>query len=378
MEHLKCMLLFVVYLSIVSCQQKENKETLVVERVEINFNVASFDNYKNLAVVKSTQIIPLSEDIKQDLVIGQIDKVIVLDSLIYIADTYMKRLLVYDMQGQIVGRVGSIGGGPGEYTSLSDFCVGDKGEIYLYDSGSNKMLEYDRNLKFVDSSPISFKAEQFHLIGSDFLFGLAPYNNENRTLGKMTVLTDRSFTPITSALAHSDAVDHNYEFLSPMTPCKDGTLYNRVIDNNVYLFDKEGTISQSFHFDFGSLTISADDLKDINALMESHKEYCYVALPPVVVGDLLMGVLNKTGEMFTFVYDRNLKALSLKALTEFALGEINLPLTTCANGSQLVSYFNKDIYPEFKNSDQLSPEIKKVIEQGGLVLCINSFNFSHK
>lgn len=372
MRPLNLVLLIIAYLSIVSCQQKDKKESFLTENIKIDFNAATFDNYTHLNVVDTTLIIPLSEDINGDLIIGQLDKIVVSDSLIYIADTYLKRLLVYDMQGNIVGKVGTTGGGPGEYTSLSDFCVGSDGEIYLYDSAGNKMLVYDSNLQFVKDYAISFKAEQFQLVDGKFLFGLAPYNVENRTSGRMIVLTDHSFTPLFSTLKYDDNIDHNYEFFSPMTLSKEGNvIYNRVIDNNVYLFNKEGGIKAVFHFDFGELSIDSKDLKNINALLESNKSYCYVASSPVLVGDLLTGILNKSGEMFTFAYDFNTKKVSLNALKDFFIGKINLPITTCANGSQVVSYFNKDIYPEFDKSDNLSSDLKAKIEQGIFVLCIS-------
>lgn len=372
MRPLNLILFFIAYLGVVSCQQKDKEETVLTENIKIDFSTVAFDNYKHLTVVDTTLIIPLSEDVNRDLIIGQLDKIVVSDSLIYIADTYMKRLLVYDMQGNVIGKVGTMGGGPGEYTSLSDFCVGSNGEIYLYDSAKNKMLIYDRDLQFVKDDPISFKAEQFQFIDGNFLFGLAPYNIDHETSGKMVVLTDHSFTPILSTLKYGDHIDRNYEFFSPMTLSKEGgVIYNRVIDNNAYLFDREGSVQTVFHFDFGELNVDDEDLKDINALLESNKEYCYVASPPLVVGDLLMGVLNRTGEMFTFIYDSNSKEVSLNALTDFSVGKINFPIATGANGSQLVSYFNKDVYPDFDHSNKLSSDLKAKIEQGAFVLCIS-------
>lgn len=372
MKPLNLIHLFIACLSIISCQQKDKKEAFLTENIKIDFSAAAFDNYTQLNIVDTTLIIPLSEDINSDLIIGQLDKIVISDSLIYIADTYLKRLLIYDMQGNIIGKVGTAGGGPGEYTSLSDFCVGSNGEIYLYDSAGNKMLVYDSNLQFVKDYDISFKAEQFQLVGDNFLFGLAPYNIDQTTSGKMVVLTNPSFTPIFSTLKYDDNIDHNYEFFSPMTLSKEGNVvYNRVIDNNVYLFDKEGGIKTVFRFDFGEWSIDNEELKNINALLESNKNYCYVASSPVLVDDLLMGILNKSGEMFTFVYDSNTKKLSLNALKDYSVGKINLPITIDANGSQLVSYFNKDIYPEFDKSDNLSSDLKAKIEQGIFVLCIS-------
>lgn len=77
--------------------------------------------------------------------------------------------------------------------------------------------------------------------------------------------------------------------------------------------------------------------------------------------------------MFTFIYDFDSKKLSLNPLTDFSVEKINLPITTCANGSQLVSYFNKDLYPGFNDSNKLSSDLKAKIEQGSFVLCITQF-----
>lgn len=372
MKYLHSILFLIACLMVASCQHTGKTDSPSTEDIAIDFNTASFDNYKQLDVVDTTLLVVLSEDVDNDLILGQLDKIVVSDSLIYIADTYMKRLLLYDMRGGIVGKVGTMGGGPGEYTSLSDFCVGANGEIYIYDSSSNKMLEYGRDLKFLNSYSIPFKAERFQVIDDTFLFGLAPYNEEPATLGKMVVLTDRSFAPIATALEYRDCVDANYEFFAPMSFGKEGILYNRVIDNNAYLFNNEGAVDKIFHFDFGQFNVSENDLKNINALLESDKDYCYVATSPIIVGHLLMGVLNKSGEMFTFVYNTQSKQISLNALADLSIGKINLPIATGAHENQLISYFNKDIYPDFNRSDKLSPSQKEKIEQGSFVLCMSA------
>lgn len=244
------------------------------------------------------------------------------------------------------------------------------GSIYIYDSASNKILVYGKELNFLRDYPISFKAEQFQVTKDGFLFGLAPYNQEDMTLGKQIAYTDNEFTLLATALEYDKNIDSNYEFFSPMIPVGDDVIYNRVINNNVYILGSRGENKQILHFDFGDYNIAAEDLKDINALLDSDKDYCYIACPPVMIGSMIMGVLNKKGELYTFIYDQKRDEIALNRLADYSCKKINLPITSIGFNF-LVSYFNKDIYSSYSQSDELNFELKSKIDQGAFVLCLN-------
>nr|MCY2671754.1 6-bladed beta-propeller [Bacteroides fragilis] len=116
-------LFLIITLVLTACDQKLKNKSALISNIRVDFSEASFENFKRLNVVDTTLLIALAEDVENDLVLGQLDKIIILNDTIYIADTYLKRLLMYDMQGNILGKIGNLGGGPGEFASLSDFCV---------------------------------------------------------------------------------------------------------------------------------------------------------------------------------------------------------------------------------------------------------------
>ena len=155
-----------------------------------------------------------------------------------------------------------------------------------------------------------------------------------------------------------------------MIPVGDDVIYNRVINNNIYILGSKGENKQILHFDFGDYNIVAEDLKDINALLDSDKDYCYIACPPVMIDSMIMGVLNKKGELYTFIYDQKRDEMALNRLADFSCKNINLPITSIGSNF-LVSYFNKDIYSSYSQSDELNFELKNKIDQGAFVLCLN-------
>lgn len=91
-------------------------------------------------------------------------------------------------------------------------------------------------------------------------------------------------------LQYSNEIDPNVEFYSPFIATSEGVLYNRVINNHVYILDKDG-IDRHYRFDFGN--------------------------------------------------------------------------------NRVVSYMNKEIYPEYENDATLTDEVKKAMDEEGFVLCLS-------
>ena len=94
-------LFLIITLVLIACDQKNKNKSTLISNISVDFSEVSFDNFKRLNVVDTTLLIALAEDVENDLVLGQLDKIIILNDTIYIADTYLKRLLIYDMRGNI-------------------------------------------------------------------------------------------------------------------------------------------------------------------------------------------------------------------------------------------------------------------------------------
>lgn len=141
-------LFLIITLVLTACDQKLKNKSALISNIRVDFSEASFENFKRLNVVDTTLLIALAEDVENDLVLGQLDKIIILNDTIYIADTYLKRLLMYDMQGNILGKIGNLGGGPGEFASLSDFCVKKMGAFIFMIVRVTKYLYMVKNQIF--------------------------------------------------------------------------------------------------------------------------------------------------------------------------------------------------------------------------------------
>ena len=76
--------------------------------------------------------------------IGNINKIRVHGEYLYVLDMLIaKSLLVFDMEGNFIRKIGSVGQGPGEYTEPWDFAIDkENGIIYILDSRSQRINKY--------------------------------------------------------------------------------------------------------------------------------------------------------------------------------------------------------------------------------------------
>lgn len=72
------------------------------------------------------------------------------DDRVFVADTHYHRVVVYDRDGNEVGRFGEEGSGPGQFGLPTDVAVDAKGFIYVSEYGGNdRITKWSADLQFV-------------------------------------------------------------------------------------------------------------------------------------------------------------------------------------------------------------------------------------
>ena len=115
------------------------------------------------------------------------------------------------------------------------------------------------------------------LDNGNFIFGLSSWN-DGINKGDKIVITDQNFNVLQSYLKYDEFIDEtywisDYRFLQTDSH----VIYNRPIDNNVYLFSLDGVLQKIYRFDFGRNNVPNDDKKDVEANLSS--KYTNVSHP---------------------------------------------------------------------------------------------------
>lgn len=72
------------------------------------------------------------------------------DGRLFIADTHYSRVLIYDQDGNELGRLGEYGDGPGQFRMVTDVAIDPDGFIYVAEYGGNdRITKFAPDLSFV-------------------------------------------------------------------------------------------------------------------------------------------------------------------------------------------------------------------------------------
>ncbi len=139
---IKVFLCICMLTAIQGCNKSKTAST--DETVNINFDtLEKCDSAFSLFQGLKTKIIPL--ETRQDCLIDMVRKLVVDDNEYYIMT--QGNLYKFSDSGRFICGFGSRGNGPGEYNTVSGFCILSD-SVYLYDSNTEKILVFDKKGHF--------------------------------------------------------------------------------------------------------------------------------------------------------------------------------------------------------------------------------------
>ena len=162
--------IFIVY----ACNQTQKQPIgeIVIDTEEII--AIPFDSLK----IINFQYIPLETN--ADVLIASVEKMLVLDNRIYVADFFTAQsLFVFDFQGKLLFKINHVGKGPGEYIQFIDFNVTESGDIYLWDIAQQKLIKYSENGIFLSEKTMNLKFLNFMMFPNNRMYVNQTYENEN-------------------------------------------------------------------------------------------------------------------------------------------------------------------------------------------------------
>lgn len=303
----------------------------------------------------------------ENLLFGKIDQIKVVGDKIYILDTGIKSLVVFNIDGSALGKVGVYGQGPQEYLDIAGFDVDALGRIYTIDGRNDQLFVYDEQLRFVSSQKLPFEVDQIQVLDNGcYLFALSSWNN-GKCKGKKIALTDPDLTVRTTWLAYDEYKDDNY-WISGYQFIKTDhcILYHQPIDPTVYTFSLDGELAGSIRMDFGRRNAPDELKKDIERHLAEFDNYTLLRDFTVVTPRFLMGFLWESRKRKLFILDKASGEINVSPAVE----DSDNTLLTGFCGSTMISYMDPDNYGESPEADLLPADITEHLRKGDFVLCL--------
>ncbi len=141
-------LLLTIFL--ISCNNEKEQHSTIGSAISENKYITLYlDEIEGINNLKLSSVFlsarPIILELTDNSIIGSINKMQVIeDKLIILDKSRAKSLFVFNKDGKFLYKVGERGGGPGEYTGISDFTIDiDRKIIFLMDENRQIINAYD-------------------------------------------------------------------------------------------------------------------------------------------------------------------------------------------------------------------------------------------
>lgn len=371
---MKILVIFICFfVALYGCKERQLQITdIQTEKVDFfSFSQKDIDDIPD-SCISQVRCINIAPD--SNLLFGEIHKIEILDDKIYIFDRYERMFGVFDTLGNGLGRIGDVGRAPEEYLNVTDFSIDRHGNIHLIDGRLDKKNVYDSHFNFVASERLPFEVDILQCLDDGgFLLGLSSWNKDLNA-GDKIIKVDSALNPVKSFCEYEKGIDPNYwvsfyHFLH----YDDYIIYNRFLDNHVYLFSESGEPLKSVYFDFGKKNVPEVALKRIEQKEEMFDRLCCLQNFTIVDENYLLGYVWDERSDKIFLIDRTKNVLYLGKPDPFnKLGHV---IGVCTKG--IISCIYPGEYLEYKEQGKkvhLPKEAEQHLNNEGVVLCLYLIN----
>lgn len=359
---------FVLLVLFFACQERTEKKSITNDSTYVipEMKVKPFE--EGLALFTEPVFIKLkSNDIETDF--SRVGKVKLVGDKLFLLDSRMKSLVVYQITGEAIGKVGKKGQGPNEYLDIADFDVDEQQTIYAIDGRQNKLFIYDSDFKFKSAEKLPFAVDKIHLLENGmYMFALSSWN-KGEGAGNRIAITDNKCNVVRTYLPYDEYIDENFWISDyQLTKTKDHILYNKTIDNNVYLFSLDGTLQKPITFDFGKENVPNEKKKDIEKYLKDFDSYSLLKDFTVIYSDIVLGTFWEHRKNKVFLLDTQKQILYKSKEWEGAYNSIY----TGFCDSTLISIIAPDSYEASLDYKRLSSELLDHLDNGDFILALRT------
>ena len=349
---------------ILSCKHDNKKEVFTGNVKEISFMIKS-ENPKDF--IKSCDFLMLEDTCRESL-FANISKLKIKGDRIYVLDfSGSKALHVFNNRGKFLYNIGKRGSGPGEYKKIFDFDVNES-KIYICDGPNRNMLIYNKDGEFLEKKEIPFYINAFSLLeNGNYIMSLP------KVLDKPKVVVTDSLFKVNKEYFEFSEKDMGDKFdIGIFQESSDGIVYNKSINDTIYIFSKAGDIKEAYHIDFKNKRVPDELRKNYQDFVSERNlhDYHYFYCTPVFIKNNIIGNIFSGNTKALVNIDTKQGQCYMKLLKEynFSMTDPYLPLTVI-NDSVIVSYLNDGIYNVINKDYLLDEKTVKHLEEGGTILC---------
>lgn len=244
----------VLFLGLIACSTKRSdlKDEEFAHLLNIDLEDAN-DKMSESDFLSRVDYIPL-----KGTLMGEINKILFHHDRIYMGDHLQDKIMWFDMQGNFINMIDSVGRGPGEYLEYVDFTIDTDNDLLIV-SDDFRYHVYDLDGTFKKRYNAPTQALRFEYFSGGYLLDTGMDADPSADIdGQLTstILLDANFM-VQSGYFHFD------QDLSPLEYPKSNQYFtiqgkpiiNKLFSNDYFVLEKDFKPTPAYRFNFGSKNI---------------------------------------------------------------------------------------------------------------------------
>lgn len=254
-----------------SCNNKPQLSYSEVTPIKFDFD-KEMKSIHDVNLIKDVDIISLDCD---EVIIGEIDKIIKFDTIIYLMDKNQnKSIYLYNIEGTFLRSISNYGSGPDEYAQLTDMFIDPiDSSLNILSRFDKKILKYDlrgEKLRLIKRMPKAFTS--MNKMNESYSGYMGNYSEDFKKPYNLWLLSE-NLEPISNFFK----IDKIWESRShgsyyPFSKYKDKHYYTTLMDYNIYLISNDN-VQIKYNFDLDKMEWPKD--MDINKITEQERLVLY-------------------------------------------------------------------------------------------------------
>ena len=239
---------------------------------------------------------------------GYIDQAMMWNDELFLLDWSAKKLVSYDLNGgSPLAVYGRRGRAMDEYLQITGFDVDFDGNVWILDSQSDKLIQYDHDGHFQCKHQVPFDALDLKCISNNlFVFAVLPVGKNPKNQDRL-IVSDAEFKNSKSLLRYKNNFDVNTILsMCSFSSFDDSSFFcnDMYIDDYVINIDFGGTVNLRYYLDFGGMAFPEEYRSNITLFQKCFGQ-CRCVCPPVKITDrYCIGNMFNKGLCSFFVADK--------------------------------------------------------------------------
>lgn len=253
MTHIK-KFVFIILILISGCSSGDKRDKQTAQNV-ITLSDSEIDKqYKASDIFADITLIPL--ETTDESIIGTVNKMAIIDSVIYVLDKKSKSILLFDMQGRFISKIGKRGNGPGEYVYLDDFTVLKNKDILIADAETRRLLHFKNDGTPYKTYSLSFFADAVEPL-NDTLIVIGGSGFDDRV-----IIWNITNEKVENSFIKYD-IKHSLRIFKPLIRYNNSIYFKLPLLPIIYKVTAE-QLTEEWFIDYGKRNITEDNIEIVN------------------------------------------------------------------------------------------------------------------